>query len=101
MPGGAYYWMWRMTESLDTATAGRIKQVDTFLLYILLTFAVFGGGYYGPDFSYNSDGPVGAPERIVLIVFAIVLVVLMFVFITLHAVFMSIVQGKLNKVRGK
>lgn len=103
IPGGVYYWMWRMAESLDTATAGRIKQSDTFLLYVVLTGAAFGGGYIWsfPNNSNQSSNTQHVNWHVVYLVLTIAVVLVAVVGITLHAVFMSIIQKRLNRVRAQ
>ncbi|MCA9344790.1 hypothetical protein KC946_03045 [Candidatus Saccharibacteria bacterium] len=105
IPGGAYYWIWRMSESLDTATGHRIKKTDVFLLYLVFS----GGGFlFGSPYSFNfgsgSNSSISSDTsvnlRLILIIAAIVLAALIFIGITLHAVYISIIQGKIDKVRG-
>ena len=104
VPGGAYYWMWHMSESLDTATNHRIKKTDVFLLYVVFTCAAAGfNGFYGFNYNFDSNSTsstdVTIDKGLIVTILLIVLVLLLVIGITLHAVFMSIIQGKINKVR--
>jgi hypothetical protein len=107
IPGGVYYWMWRMTESLEIATGKRIKQVDTFLLYIVLSGAVLGGAMLFPSWpsdightNSTSSEPVDVNMGLVVAIVIGVIAVFTIITILLHAVFINVVQGKLNKIRG-
>lgn len=102
LPGGVYYWMWRMTESLEIATGKRIKQVDTFLLYVVLSGMVLGSTMLFPDFSSadtSNELPSNVNWSIVLLIIFGVIAVIVLITILLHAVFITVVQNKLNKIR--
>ena len=104
IPGGAYYWIWRMSESLDAATGHRIKKTDVFLLYLVLSGAGIFGSPYWFNISQDTNSSISTDSsvnlRLILTVVAIVFALLIFLVITLHAVYISIIQGKIDKVRG-
>ncbi len=37
LPLGGYWWMWQYTQALATLTTNKIKQSETFLLFLLVT----------------------------------------------------------------
>lgn len=91
-----------MTGALETATGRRMKQTDTFLLYVVLSGAVLAGFGYVPHIDVGSSASTSTAPisvRTVLIILAIFVAVAFFVTITLHAVFMQIVQKRLNRIR--
>lgn len=96
VPGGVYYWMWQMAESLDVATGHRIQKTTTFLLYLLLTGASAG---YGIQYNTSTDSITASDAQLFLAVLLTVLALVAFLGITLHAIFMSVIQAKIRNVR--
>lgn len=90
-----------MTGALGEATGKRIKQLDTFLLYVLLTIAAIAtlsnAVQVGADIVKTLSGSRPVDNHFTFFVSVIALVV--FLTVTLHAVFMSVIQLKLNRVR--
>lgn len=91
VPGGGYYWVWRMAEALDTATAKCIKQENTFLWYLLLGSSPIAAYYFIDPNWINTESGIRTP--ILFIIFAI------FVSVTMQATYIAITQNQLNKVR--
>lgn len=97
VPGGSYYWVWRMSESLAIATGRRIKQADTFLWYIVFTIL--------PTTFLNAVPNVDKKvienhSHEVFVAIGILVVILILLGITGHAIYMSYLQKRLNQVRG-
>lgn len=89
LPGGAYYWVWRLAESLDDATGGRVSRTDVILWYILLTALAYSGPSSFVQLYEVVSSTWISVGFVTMILFAV----------AAHALFMCAVQAKLTKLR--
>ena len=95
IPGGGYYYIWQLSQSLHIATAGRIKSSFTFLAYVIalnVPFSIY------PALSFSKSGQ-SEPSHDDLMALAIYVVVAAVTAIVAHGVYCVLVQDKVNAVR--
>jgi hypothetical protein len=98
IPGVNYWWMWEYSEALEKVSFGRLKQNDTFLLYIVLTIGIWfiNSTTYNIDVFGNSDS-----NHLSWTIFGILIGGFALLSIAGLAAFCAIMQGRINKLSAK
>ncbi len=95
VPGGSFYYIWQLSQSLHVATAGRIKSSFTFLAY---TIALYAPLSLYPIITFDPSSQSEAAQGVSLL--HGILSIFMFTSIVLaHAIYCVIIQDKINAVR--